>query len=91
MSRKKSPTVSRDIFTRFNLDSRRGIEAAEVVDRLLGITPPRSPLPEDMPAMERIKIYARAGFKQYHIGTDEDFERVWEEVEAVIEKKGGKK
>jgi hypothetical protein len=89
VSKKKSPTVSWDILNHFDQDSRRERDAADVVDRLLGITPPRSPLPEDMPAMERIKIYARAGFKQYHIGTDEDFERAWAEA-FPKEEKGGR-
>lgn len=33
-----------------------------------------------MPVIEKIKIYARAGYKHYYSGTDEDFERVWEEA-----------
>jgi hypothetical protein len=53
----------------------------------------RSPLhdtpPDDMPALEKIKLYARSGYQLHHIGTDEDFERVWEE--AFPDKKDGKK
>lgn len=55
------------------------------MDRLLGNTPLRETPPHDMPAIEKIKIYAKAGYKHYYNGTDEDFERVWEEA---FKKKG---
>lgn len=50
------------------------------LDRLLGKTPLRETPPDDMPAIEKIKLYARSGYHLHHIGTDEDFERVWEEA-----------
>jgi hypothetical protein len=44
---------------------------------------------DDVPPIDKIKLYARSGYHLHHIGTDEDFEQVWEE--AFPEEKGGKK
>lgn len=55
-------------------------ERAEVVKQIMGITPLYPPLPPDMPAMERIKLYAREGFLHRCDGTAEDFEQVWKEA-----------
>lgn len=68
------------ILSRFHRDNEQGQIVSDVFDTFMGAKPLRKPLPDDMPAIERIKIYAQAGYKQYHIGTDEDFERVWEEA-----------
>jgi hypothetical protein len=35
---------------------------------------------DDVPPIDKIKLYARSGYHLHHIGTDEDFERVWEEA-----------
>lgn len=51
-----------------------------VLSRIMGLAPPKAAPPEDMPAIEKIKLYARSGYHLHHIGTDEDFERMWEEV-----------
>lgn len=49
-------------------------------DILSGRIPLKETPPDDMPALKKIKIYARSGYNLHHIGTDEDFERVWEEA-----------
>jgi hypothetical protein len=41
---------------------------------------------DDMPALEKIKLYARSGYHLHHIGMDEDFERVWSEAFPEAEK-----
>jgi hypothetical protein len=43
-------------------------------------TPLRETPPDNMLAIEKIKLYARSGYHLHHIGTDEDFERAWEEA-----------
>lgn len=82
-------------------DPKRVAEHAAVVRELMGLDLIDESLPEDLPAIERIKIYARAGYKQYHVGTDADFERVWDEafgkeskfkfLRDMRREKGGKK
>lgn len=57
-----------------------------VISKLLGLTPMKEPPPDDMPALEQIKLYARSGYHMHHIGTDEDFERVWGETFPEEEK-----
>lgn len=57
-----------------------GHKPDDVISRIMGLTPQKAPPPDDMPAIEKIKVYARSGYQQHHIGTDEDFERVWEEA-----------
>jgi hypothetical protein len=49
-------------------------------ERMLGKTPLRESPPNDMPALEKIKLYARSGYHLHHIGTDADFERAWGEA-----------
>jgi hypothetical protein len=51
-----------------------------VLSRIMGLVPQKPSPPDDMPPLEKIKIYARSGYHQHHLGTDDDFERVWEEA-----------
>jgi hypothetical protein len=104
MTRKRGQVIPSDTFKRILDTDTRGLSALlnemaegtdpnhapdKVLSRIMGLTPPKPRPPDDMPAIEKIKLYARSGYNLHHIGTDEDFERVWEE--AFPEEKGGKK
>jgi hypothetical protein len=89
VTERKRRLLSSDFIARFDEDSPKAVETRDYIARLLGKLPQRDPLPEDMPAIERMKHYARLGFNQYHIGGAEEFERTWNEVFPA--KKGGKK
>ena len=78
MSNKKR--TLKDVFNRFEQDPQREAQSADVFNKLMGLTPLDTPPPEDAPAIEKIKIYARAGFITRYAGTAEEFERVWEEA-----------
>ncbi len=59
--------------------------------QIMGLAPLRDPLPDEMPALEKIKVYAREGFASGYHGTPEDFERIWHEAFPDTEmEKGGK-
>jgi hypothetical protein len=68
------------ILSRFTQDAEQSQIHSDVFDTFMGVKPLRQPPPDDMPALEKIKLYARAGYHMHHTGTDEDFERVWEEA-----------
>lgn len=70
----------KDFFGRFKQDPQRQADSAEVFRELVGLAPLDAPPSEDAPAIEKIKIYARAGFINRYAGTDEEFERIWEEA-----------
>jgi hypothetical protein len=57
-----------------------------MIARIMGLAPQKASPPDDMPALEKIKIYARSGYNLHHIGTDADFERVWAEAFPAPEK-----
>jgi hypothetical protein len=87
-----------ELYSKFD-DPEVDVPVHRAVSRLLGIESSHPSLPDDMPAIEKIKIYARTGFSYRCEGTDEDFERVWEQafkkrskysdlVEALKEKGG---
>lgn len=71
---------TRAIMSRFVQDDEQSRIHASVFDRLMGSEPLRESPPDDMPALEKIKLYARSGYHLHHIGSDENFERVWEEA-----------
>lgn len=68
------------ILSRFTQDDEQARIHSETFDRVIGSEPLKASPPDDMPALEKIKLYARSGYHLHHIGTDEDFERVWEEA-----------
>jgi hypothetical protein len=86
---KRTPPTQFGALANFAENSTRMKDTEYVLDRLFGIAPLRDPLPEDMPAIERMKHYARIGFDQYHIGGAEEFERTWNELFPAM--KGGKR
>lgn len=88
MSRKTPQEQTREIIDRFaekSPDHDRDL----VLERIMGLAPQKDAPPEELPALEKIKIYARSGYHQHHRGTDEDFERVW--AEAFPEGEEGRK
>jgi hypothetical protein len=80
MSEKSPQEQTREIIDRFVDKSDASQERDRVFARLMGLEPQRPSPPDDMPAMEKIKLYARSGYHLHHIGTDEDFERMWAEA-----------
>lgn len=68
------------ILNRFTQDTEQSQIHSDVFDTFMGAKPLRSAPPDDMPAIEKIKVYARSGYHLHHIGTEADFERVWEEA-----------
>jgi hypothetical protein len=47
------------------------------IGKIMGLIPLHDTLPEEMPAIEKIKVYAKSGFAYRREGTEEDFERLW--------------
>lgn len=99
--RKHTPTKVKDVFDRFKPDPEHEALATGVIRQLVGLDPINTPPPEDTPALEKINIYARAGFISRYAGTPEAFEQIWEEAfkkkgrysdlaEALKEKRGEK-
>lgn len=89
MSRKYAGTPP--VFARLNQrDPQRAAEGEAVFRQIAGIDPLDPLPPNDMPAIEKIKIFARAGFFARYAGTPEGFETIWAEA-FPEEKKGGKK
>jgi hypothetical protein len=95
VTKKRGPVIKPGTLSRLLESDTRGLptlldELADKADpnhapdktlaRIMGLAPPKPPPPDDMPAMDKIKLYARAGYDRYHIGTDEDFEQVWAEA-----------
>ena len=95
MTKKRGPVIAPGTLNRLLESDTRGVPALlddlagktdpnhkpdNVLAQIMGLAPPNSSPPEDMPAIDKIKLYARAGYDRYHIGTDEDFERVWAEA-----------
>lgn len=68
------------ILNRFTLDAEQSQIHSDVFDTFMGAKPLRESPPDEMPTLEKIKLYARSGYHLHHIGTDEDFERVWSEA-----------
>lgn len=77
------------ILSRFVQDDEQSQIHSDVFDTFMGAKPLRATLPDDMPPLEKTKLYARSGYHLHHLGTDEDFERVWEE--AFPEEEEGRK
>jgi hypothetical protein len=71
-------------------DPKRAAESEAVFRQIAGIDPLDPLPPEDMPALEKIKIFARAGFLARYAGTPERFESIWAEA-FLEEEKGSKK
>jgi len=66
-------------------------DRGKMLRQIMGLAPLRDPLPDEMPALEKIKVYAREGFASGYHGTPEDFERIWQEAFPDTEmEKGGK-
>lgn len=95
MTKKRGPVIKPGTLSRLLGSDTRGLPALldeladgadpnhapdKTLSRIMGLTPAKEPPPDDMPALEKIKLYARSGYHLHHIGTDEDFERVWAEV-----------
>lgn len=78
MANKSPQEQSREIIDRFVDKSDPNRE--HVFARIMGLAPQYPSPPDDMPALEKIKTYARTGYHMHHIGTDEEFERVWAEA-----------
>src|ERR1044071_3064369 len=68
------------ILNRFKQDDGQAQIHSDVFDTFMGAKPLRESPPDDMPALEKIKLYARSGYHLHHVGTDEEFERVWAEA-----------
>ena len=89
---KKSPQEqTREIIDRFVDKTDPNHRPDPVLSRIMGLTPAKEPPPDDMPALEKIKVYARSGYHLHHIGTDEDFERVWAERSLPLKSSTRKK
>lgn len=78
MANKSPHEQTREILDSFT--EKRNPEHDRVYARIMGLEMQKPSPPDDMPALERIKLYARSGYNLHHIGTDEDFERVWAEA-----------
>lgn len=78
------------ILSRFKHDDEQSQIHSDVFDTFMGVKPLRQPPPDDLPAIEKIKIFARAGFLSHYAGTLERFESIWAEA-FPEEGKGGKK
>lgn len=68
------------ILSRFVQDDELTQVHSDTFGRIIGSAPSKASLPDDMPALDKIKLYARSGYHMHHIGTEEDFERVWAEA-----------
>lgn len=79
MSNKTPQDQTQEIIDRLVTPERQR-QVDSVFDRLVGRVPPRESPPDDMPALEKIKLYARSGYHLHHIGTDDNFERVWSDA-----------
>jgi hypothetical protein len=73
-------TQTQAVFSRFVQDDEQTRVHSNTFDRIIGSESLKESPPDDMPAIEKIKLYARSGYHLHHIGTDEDFERVWGEA-----------
>lgn len=80
MSNKTPQEQTREILDRVAGKSDPNHKRDPELARILGLAPQKASPPDDLPALEKIKIYARSGYSLHHIGTDEDFERVWAEA-----------
>ena len=81
---------TRAVMSRFVQDDEQSRIHASVFDRFMGTEPLRESPPDAIPAIEKIKIFARAGFLSHYAGTPERFESIWAEA-FPEEEKGGKK
>lgn len=80
MGQKSPQEQTREILDRVAGRGDPNHDPDHVLSRIMGLVPQKPPPPADMPALEKIKLYARSGYNLHHIGTDADFERVWEEA-----------
>lgn len=87
MSTKTPQEQARDVIDRLVTPEQRE-RSKRYLDKMLGRVPLDEPPPDDMPAIEKIKIYASAGFMTRYAGTPEEFERIWAEA-FPEEKKAG--
>lgn len=78
---KKSPQEqTRELVDRISQGRDTNRKPDPVLARIMGFEPINPPPPDDMPALDKIKVYARSGYHLHHLGSDEDFERVWAEA-----------
>jgi hypothetical protein len=89
VSNKKPNKLSPGLARFLKHDPKRAADSVDVFRKLVGLDPVDAPLPDDMPATEKIKVYARAGFIARYAGTSERFESIWAEA-FPEEEKGGK-
>lgn len=64
-------------FLHRHIDPERSRENRQVVRKIMGLEPLYPPLPDTMSPLEKIKLYARAGFVHRADGSEEDFEQLW--------------
>jgi hypothetical protein len=83
-----SKRTQKDLFARFQQDPACVKDSQSVFRKIIGLDPIDEPPPEAMPAIEKIKIFARAGFIARFAGTPERFEGIW--AEAFPDEKSGK-
>lgn len=80
MSEKSPQEQTREIIDRLAGKADPNHRPDPTRSRIMGLTPAKEPPPDYLPTIEKIKIYARSGYHLHHIGTDDDFERVWAEA-----------
>lgn len=85
---RSSKRSKENMFARLSSSPERSAAIQEVVGKLLGEIPMKEPLPDHIPALERIKIYASESFTSCYGGTEEDFEQLWQEAFPQTEKCG---
>lgn len=90
MSGRKSQEVLLNLAQLHRRDPKRTAEGEAVFRQIAGIDPLDPLPPDDMPAIEKIRIFALAGFTSRYAGTPERFETIWAEAFPKKEK-GGKK
>ena len=61
------------------------------LNKIMGLEPLHDPLPAEMSALDKIKIYAHEGFASGYGGNDEEFERIWREAFPRVEAEKGSK
>lgn len=88
MADKTPQELTQDVINRLVTPEQRE-RSKQYLDKMLGKVPLDQPPPDDMPAIEKIKIYASAGFMTRYAGTPEEFERIW--AEAFPEEEEGRK
>jgi hypothetical protein len=68
------------ILARFSPSPEQTATCQEAVGRILSKDSLIELLPDDMPALERIKIYASEGFAGRNKGTEEGVQKLWQEA-----------